>query len=324
MPEKKQHLQHNEDGYHGDEISLVDLWLVLARRKWLVIGIAVLCLAAGLAYAVMREPVYSYTTVIELARTGDGKPVESTDSARARMTQVIIPLVRHEMVLAQTDPGSRPPRASVRVPQGGGRLLEIVSEYPRAARDDIGRFHERLSHLLKAEHDRLVSMEQERLTLAQETIQGEIKRIEAEQQRIRARITEAGSRLSAGRILQGEATGEATDEARAMTLLIIQSQIEDAHEKILALEQTLYQELPSRSDELRLQLAETNNQLERISFTKAHATALVSEYPVGAGKPLIAALALVLGVMLGVFGAFWAEFLAQAKTVAHQRKNRNR
>ncbi len=323
MSEEQQSWQHDEDFYQEDDISLVDLWLVLVRRKWLVIGIVFLCIAVAAGYAVIREPIYRYTTVIELARTGDGKPVESPDSARARMTQVIIPMVRHEMARAQTAPGERPPEAIVGIPQGGGRLLEIISEYRRTDQDDIRRFHERLSHLLKTEHDNMVAMEKERLGLRQETIQEEIKRIGAEKERIRERITEARRRMAAGRTLQKRSPEEATDEARAMTLLIIQSQIEDAHEKILALEQTLYRELPSLSDELRLELAEINNQLAQLSFTKAHAIALESEFPAGAGKPLIAALALVLGVMLGVFGAFFAEFLARAKAAEVQRQNRN-
>lgn len=44
-----------------DEISLMDLWGVIVRRKVLVLGVALVCLALSLVYAILASPVYKAT-----------------------------------------------------------------------------------------------------------------------------------------------------------------------------------------------------------------------------------------------------------------------
>ena len=58
--------------YKEDEISLVDLWLVLVKRKRLVWGIFVLSILLGLAAAFMLTKKYAYTTAIEIGTTAVG------------------------------------------------------------------------------------------------------------------------------------------------------------------------------------------------------------------------------------------------------------
>ena len=55
--------------------------------------------------------------------------------------------------------------------------------------------------------------------------------------------------------------------------------------------------------------------------TRIEFLAVESEDPVGTGKSLIVALSLVLGLMLGVFGAFFSEFLKTARQAAQAQKN---
>ncbi len=319
MSEEQKRWQGEQGAYREDEISLVELWLILARRKGIVIGILIVSITLGAAYALVREPVFRYTTVVELAKTGHEKPVETASAARTRVAQVIIPIVRSEMSGSQAVQGKMPPQARVRISEGGGHLLEITSEYPKAAHDDIMRFHAHLLNALTDAHDGMVAMERDRLLVEQETIRNEIKRIEVEKQRINARIEEAGTRLAAGRDLQRRSPGEPLDTARTMTLLIIQSRLEDAFDKLLALEAALYQELPARVDKLSLRLGEINSRLAGITMTRVHVTALISEYPVGTGRRMIASLSLVLGIMAGVFAAFFAEFLSHVRSVARNR-----
>ena len=323
MTEEKQPTQYAGGAYNEDEISLVDLWLVMVRRKWLIMGIAFLCLALGVASALMREPVYGFTTVVELGRMGDAKPVEATDSAAARIGRIAVPIVRSEMLMLQTEADQRPPEVNVRRPSGGAHLLEFGSEGTMERQEEILRLHERLLNWIKTDHDDLAERDKKRLELEKRTVQDEMNRIETEKKRIQQRITETRSRLTTGRILQGKAPDEATDEAQAMTLLIIQSQIEDAHRQLSDLEEELYKRIPSREDRLDIRMAEIENQLDRIYLTKVHAKALASEYPVSTGKRLVVALSLVLGVMLGVFGAFFAEFLSGARVAAAKRQDQD-
>ena len=51
-----------------DEISLVDIWLLLVRRKKLIIGTFLICLGiTGLAIWLMK-PIYESRATIEIAR----------------------------------------------------------------------------------------------------------------------------------------------------------------------------------------------------------------------------------------------------------------
>ena len=317
-------LQRPDSGYHDAEISLVDLWLVLERRKWLIAVVLCLCVGLGAAYALIKEPVYRYTTVIELARLGDDKAVESTAAAQNRISRVIIPMMREEMGQTPDASESRAPGAGVEIPDRDGRLLELISEYPQARKEDVRLLHERVIDSIKAEHDGFVAAEKEYLELEREKLRAEIRRMEAEKKRVAERIEDARSRLALGRALQqGQAPAEATDEARAMTLLIIHSQIEDAHRQLSELEEELHKRIPAREERLSINQVEIKNQLDRIAFTKVHATALASEAPGGTGKRLIVALSMVLGAMLGVFAAFFAEFFATARAVAGKRRNQD-
>lgn len=321
--------QRPDSGYYDDEISLVDLWLVLERRKWVIAVVLCLCVGLGAAYALIKEPVYRYTTIIELARLGDDETVESTAAARNRISRVIIPMIRDEMMREEMGQApeaseSRAPGAGVEIPDRDGRLLELISEYPQARKEDVRLLHERVIDSIKAEHDGFVAAEKEYLELERERLRAEIRRMEAEKKRVAERIEDARSRLALGRALQqGQAPGEATDEARAMTLLIIHSQIEDAHRQLSELEEELHKRIPAREERLSINQVEIKNQLDRIAFTKVHATALASEAPVGTGKRLIIALSMVLGAMLGVFAAFFAEFFATARAAAAKRQDQD-
>lgn len=81
----------------------------------------------------------------------------------------------------------------------------------------------------------------------------------------------------------------------------------------------LQTEIEREQQRHELQLATLNRQLENIRDTEARGpVALMSRSPEGQGKSLIAALAIILGLMLGVFGAFFREFLASVRaTEAH-------
>lgn len=51
---------------YSDEIDLVDIWLILMRYKWLLIGITLLCIVLSSIYAAVRVPVYEYVNTLEI------------------------------------------------------------------------------------------------------------------------------------------------------------------------------------------------------------------------------------------------------------------
>lgn len=90
---------HEAFAAHDDEISLVDLALVLVRRKIIIIGILGLFIAAGITQALMTEKTYNYRSSIEIGTQmidGNIKPIESPSSLLAKVNYSFIPKTLHQ------------------------------------------------------------------------------------------------------------------------------------------------------------------------------------------------------------------------------------
>ena len=55
--------------YEDDEISLLDLAMVIWQNRWLAAAVALLTTAAGTLYALMQEHQYEYVTLLEIGTT---------------------------------------------------------------------------------------------------------------------------------------------------------------------------------------------------------------------------------------------------------------
>ncbi len=85
-----------------DEISLIDLWLVLVRRRNIVFAVLALALAGSLFMAFTRSEKYAYSTALEIGATlGDGTggqlaaPVEDPETVLAKIRESYIPQALH-------------------------------------------------------------------------------------------------------------------------------------------------------------------------------------------------------------------------------------
>lgn len=373
---------------HDDEISLVDLVLVLIRRKWWIIGITVVSVAAGIAYSGTQQAEIRYTTTIELARLGDGNLVESPESVRAQMREAVLPTVRREMRESQDDPAFRVPGADAGIPDGGqaAGLIQITSVGPEHREELIHALHAQLVEQIKAPHDRVIGQEREELVREQrevresfeedlerlrlqrwsreaeiENVRGEMAQLEEQRehlQRQRERVDSRREWLEE----QLEAAQGRMDElldrqsGAGDPAPVPQSQIELLDQRIMDLHQRLQIEIPESEDEIELALRDTARRMEtqrlrlseleirlehleatrarledrfqrridvlddrigRLRTTEARVLAMPME-SVGGNRRLIAVLSLILGLMLGVFAAFFREFATHVRTALDQ------
>ena len=132
-----------------DEISLVDLWLVLMRRKGVVLGITVLCLALGIGYAMLKPVVYEYRTGIELAEVHGGSESKGMEvltpkaGAIVLLRDVIIPDQRRRLF---GEEGSAP-RLQV-VENGGKASLILKSAAEPKNRKQVEKLHDAVGEIL--------------------------------------------------------------------------------------------------------------------------------------------------------------------------------
>lgn len=77
----------------GDEINLLDIWRILAKRKKMVIVISLLITLAGSAYAILKPEIYAYTTAIQIGSVfanGKEEPVDEVKNAESKIKEVYI------------------------------------------------------------------------------------------------------------------------------------------------------------------------------------------------------------------------------------------
>jgi len=175
---KTQHelLPPQTGGVHpNDEIDLVQLWLILLNRKFLIVGIFGLCLVGGTAFAFLLPAKYTYTTSLEigttLASNGTGivsRAIETPDSVLAKLNESYIPLAVGQM--AESDRGlfsgvqAKNPKES--------NLIVLSSKGTLEVADSLRALHTLVIKPLIEDHRRILETPRRgyQITAAQETI----------------------------------------------------------------------------------------------------------------------------------------------------------
>ncbi|MEW6353883.1 MAG: Wzz/FepE/Etk N-terminal domain-containing protein [Pseudomonadota bacterium] len=263
-----------------DEISLIDIWNVLVKRKIMVLAVLLLSLlGAGIAVIVMT-PVYESRAVLQIGQVGQvgqtGQPV----------TQIEAPAVVVKRLIEQ-DKGTgnefldKKTSSSIKTAsvEKDGNLITVVAQAstPAAAQ---GYLTQVVNKLLR-EHQRLLDYAQNE------------KRQYLNLLQLRSYdFTQAIQTLD--------------KNLRALAAKDIALEIILAQEKAKLFEQR--GQLEQKQLELRMAMSELQS--------KPTALIKAPTLPVDPVKPRPAfylALAAMLGVMLGVFGAFFMEFLGRAR-----------
>lgn len=325
-----------------DEINLIDLWLVLVRRKWLIAVITALVVVGGLIYAFIVPPSFVYTTTIEIGTqivNHQVAPIEGQDSVRAKIAESYIPLVIQQYQSKVGNKGgsynitvNAPANSQVVVLNSKGPLKDeaVYKRLQSLVVERLKEDHKRVSNVLRkgieaqmAEGQRKISAlgEEKRLLNAQ------LKRTDDERVLLTSAIEHASSLVADSEKQRAEAVNEVTDPTRAMTLLLLSEQLRKARERLTDLKERLTTELPDKRDKIEKALsdnrfAQENQQtdIEKLHLslvsmleTRAVSPPLRLPDPVGPGKAMMLLLSFVSGLVLALFSAFFIEFLSKVK-----------
>ncbi|HFD91852.1 MAG TPA: hypothetical protein ENJ22_01020 [Gammaproteobacteria bacterium] len=321
-------------GYQEEELSLVDLWLMLGGHRRLMSGVFLACVVLGIVLALTLPRTHEFSTTIEIARNGDGL-LESPQSVLAKLRKSYIPGVLGNASLPESlEVDASIPRKS--------EVVVLVSRAPLAWEDEVRQLHEKIVQRLAADHERRLGItrkelqvqldgakrrlqdlrQQERRLLARE------KRLDEKEKRLQRQLAEAKSQLTQAQkerrqLLSAQTTGG----SQPMGLILMDSEIAQFRQHRARLEEMLDLELPeernrleSERQSLRSRQAEQQDRIgvleakiSGLAGTRAVAPAMPSVEPVGLGGMAVLALALVLGGMLALLAAFGAEFMARVK-----------
>ena len=267
-----------------DEISLYDLWDVLVRRLPVLIGVGALVTLAGLVYVLMQPVEYQYRSGLDLPRVYHPEHgldvVVSRQSMVAILEDVVIPEQRERLFGDE----ERGPRVDV-LERGGEHSLALQSSSTPERAERVARLHEAVIESLS---ERIEGGDYERHLSAL------IRPYENRRTMLEEQIDVLASELAS--------LNNRLDGADGVGSLVVAQQSGDIRRELA---------------ELRSRRVDADSAIESIRAT-SHGTeqrflASESETPSGPGRTLIMALTVVLAGMLGVFSAFFWEFISNAR-----------
>ncbi|WP_018176963.1 hypothetical protein [Thioalkalivibrio sp. AKL8] len=267
---------------YDDEISLYELWDVLMRRLPVLLGVGVLTVVLGVVHALMQPVVYEYRSGVDLPRVYSGglTNVVSQELAIARLEDVLIPQQRDQLFAGE----GRGPRVRVSA-HGSDYSLILESTSTREAAEHVADLHEgviaAMAEWLRPRFEQSLASHLRPLNSRIEVLDDQIALLQEDLNALYERL------------------GEGDDIAG----LIVAQQIGDIRRELSRLRS-------SRTD--AASSAETVEAMSR--DTEQTFLAGESDSPVGAGRSLIVALSVVLGGMLGLFAAFFWEFVSNARS----------
>ena len=327
--------------YQDDEISLIDMWLVLDKRKRLGMSIfAIVVLLAGL-YSFFVSTKYHFTTTIEIGtRVLNDKiiSIEAPVSLLAKVNESYIPQVLLEYM--QSNPKQDYCEIEARIPTGS-EIIVLESKAKESLSEScmqlhsivvakIQSDHQQINNLIKGEARLLQSAalnqleelkDRSRLLIRKEARYNELLTL------LKNQLVEVERLLKSTSIDRGRAVSEVKGEAKAMTLLLLDSGIQNLIERQSKLEERIQIETADKMDEIskvnadnaRAQLeqkdkiAQLKISLLNIRDTRAIVPPMRSLNAAGLGVWSIMMISIVVGGLLAVFLMFFAEFQSKVK-----------
>jgi len=285
-----------EEMLADDEVSLFDLWGVLADRKWIVFGVFLAVTLLAGVYAVTRTPAYTVQMIIEIgempALDGGVQRIESPEAAAGRLNEVILPNVQAS-ILGDGERLGAELEAEVISPEAGLLRVHAVinpadqERYFDALEAAAAELASEQSALLRRSEDS-VSRQIEALRTAIETFDASLSEMEARRTQLR-------------RILDGSVSDDGGGESWQLPLALQGTMGMLSSQDLLRERARLHRELN--------RLVAIEDAAERTQILR---DPQLEDEPQGTGPTLILALGVVLGGMLGIFAAFFREFVARA------------
>ncbi len=330
---------------HTDEINIVDIWRTLVKRKKTIFTVFAAFVVVGVLYSLIKPEKFMYSTVILIGMQAiekDGEvvsrmPIESIDDALNKLKSAYVPLIlSQEREKNAEDYLKR--EINVNTPKGSNVIvLDMVCK---------PKHEQKCKSLLEGAAKKLIDddsiiAEMARKSLNVKIISAEngLKRskdeaffLEAKKARLLQTEKLLGDQIKEKkalleRSLNNRGSVKSNNAANAMSVLLIDNEIQRNQTLLDDLEKRLLIDLNQERDDLekaqkeniRQQSVQENaivqlkNLLLGVSNTKAVVPVLRSDEPVGITLQLIMVFTVLLGLMAGLMTALALEAIEKAK-----------
>ena len=311
-------------------INLMEIWWLIKRQKKIAIGVLFLSMLLGFTYAMLKPKTYSFSTTVQVGTVGfEGKTslIESPDTALNKVLLAYIPFILSDFY--REKPEVRGAYSiNVNVPKKSDLL--VIDAKGSLEQEPIYRdLIDRVVKKLVDDHSRITSLKiktaEVSLAHAQNVLEGSkdaAKLISANLQRLDKTSELLHNQLNEKKSLLAEMTKNrksvnSSGTTGAMSVLLIDSEIQRYQMLIDNLEKSLFIDLNQQRNELEKALSDNlrdqsdqqnnvdqlKNELANISNTKAVVPVMTSIAPVGMSKGLVMTISGILGILLSLLVA---------------------
>lgn len=273
---------------YEDEISLVDLWLTLAKHKVVIFAVTIICALGGLAFGLTSTTKHSYVTAIQFGTPG----LESNKTTLTKLEKLFIPTTQ----AALNSP------ASIKVSSPDDKLILLESTVAEDKAEAVRTLHTAVGKRLIEDHAILFEKQLASLKTLADNYTTILRDLQDNNY-----AGALGENINAlkDRIARGKNEADLVDRLK-LELKFAHSELAREHQQIkLASVDT-----QTKLDQLRMQIATAQN---------TSLVSVASEFESKGKSPLITGvLGLVLGGILGIFTAFLVEFALKIKSAKAQ------
>ncbi|MCK4619570.1 MAG: hypothetical protein KAT52_06470 [Desulfobacterales bacterium] len=339
-----------QDNYYADdEIELIDLLRVLWKWKWMIILITLVCIVAAGVVSFMMPKIYKVSTAIEPGIIGmdeNGSPIylDSAGDMKAKIESGVY----NSQILKNLNIDSRKIQIKFKVTNPKSTdLIKISSEWTQDQIATGTKVLEQLLFELSHDYKDIIQAKTEgtdkEILFKLSDIQGKKNQIDFKQaalKNIKAWENELNRKLMTlnddtkkikqqrDKILEGKA-----GEDSILSLFYLTS----VQQNMVNFNQLNYQlneltskenKMSSEVEQLKQDMNDINTEINRLNIEKSYIEHIkliskpeASTSPIKPKKELNIALAGVVGFMLAVFIAFFAEYIKKSKeksTTQHQ------
>jgi uncharacterized protein involved in exopolysaccharide biosynthesis len=269
----------------ADEIGVYDLCLTLRRRWRLGLTLFAIVFLAALAFAATLPQRYEFTSLLEIGQvsSADGsRPLESLEVTRLRLEKSIVPRFRRQLAGSTAVVA---PRVKIGAVAGQG-VVTLTSTAPEEQRAKIEALHTAVADALRTQHAQRLEQDTDNLLAP---LQAAVTALAAHRQALQQEITSAS------------VSPTSRPESEPGQDLLLVSRLTDLRREAFQIDE---------------KIADRQREMESIRRarreTRVTELASQADRPVGPGRELIVAMGFVLGLMMGVIGAFIVDIFANA------------
>ena len=301
----KQELENNQRYIDDDEIDLVDLFMIVWKRKTMIIVVTLLLTVAAAGISYLMPKVYEVTAIMEPGRDENGKPIESAQTIREK----ILGGAYDKNIIINLNLSMRDlPKFKVSIPKQTDLLAVSVETSSSAV---AVKSLEMLITELKGEINSQVS-------LRKQSIENDVEAAIAESLSYPLRIKSL-EKLISNTIQKTESLEKekkrilTNPKGDSISLLLYLNELSTQDTSLNNLYNDL-ERLKLQNKTVAVKISNLRLKLAAIEPLSVNKPPSVSIDPVKPNKKLMVALAFILGLMGGIMLAFGAEFMTKVRS----------